>query len=148
MRRRTVVIAASLLALVASAAHTLAASAAAAPYVVIAHASNPATSIDRVFVEDVFMKRVTRWPGGLVAQPADLPLASPARRAFSEQVLGRPVSAVHAHWLQRIFSGRDVPPPTVADDAEMVRFVAGRAGAIGYVTPGAALEGVRSLQVR
>ena len=94
------------------------------------------------------MKRVTRWPDGLTAYPADLPLESPVRKAFSEVILERSVAAVHAHWLQRIFSGRDVPLPTMGDDQEMVRFVAGRVGTIGYVTAGATLEGVRVLRVR
>ena len=37
------------------------------------------------------------------------------------------------YWQQRIFSGRDVPPPEFELDREVVEYVLKHAGAIGYV---------------
>jgi hypothetical protein len=55
---------------------------------------------------------------------------------------------VRQYWLQRIFAGHDVPPPEVGSDALVVRFVAAHAGAVGYVSPAAVLNGVKIVHVR
>jgi ABC-type phosphate transport system substrate-binding protein len=92
------------------------------------------TRLERRFVRDAFLKKTTRWPGGEVIHPVDLPHSSPVRRRFSEEVLERSVEAVRSYWQQVIFSGRGVPPPELASDEEVVRYVVGRPGAIGYVS--------------
>src|SRR5690349_8299023 len=93
------------------------------PYVVIVHPSNPATSVERKFLEDAFLKKVTRWQNGEVIRPVDLGPDSATRRKFTEDILNRTISAVKGYWQQRIFSGRDVPPPEVDNDDQVVRYV-------------------------
>jgi ABC-type phosphate transport system substrate-binding protein len=114
----------------------------------IVHPSNAASSLERAFVADLFLKKVTRWPGGEVAKPADLRPSSAARKRFSETVLKRSVGAVRSYWQQRIFSGRDVPPPELESDDAIVAYVARQPGAIGYVSGNAKLAGVRELGLR
>lgn len=114
----------------------------------IVHPSNPTTVVDRRFVVDAFLKKVTRWPHDEVIRPADLESDSPVRRRFSEQVLKRSVAAVKTYWQQLVFAGRDVPPPELDGDWQVVRFVLKHPGAIGYVSPGASLEGTKVLMVR
>lgn len=117
-------------------------------YRVVVHPHNPATSLERQFVEDAFLKRRRAWPHDATVRPADLPPQSHVRVRFSEEIIRRPVSAVRAYWQQRIFSGRDVPPPELASDAEVMRYVANHPGGIGYVSGGAALVGVKAVPVR
>ncbi len=51
-------------------------------------------------------------------------------------------------WQSAIFSGRDIPPPKKATDAEVVAFVARYPGAIGYVSRTTPLvAGVKVLQI-
>jgi hypothetical protein len=58
------------------------------------------------------------------------------------------VGAVRAFWQQQIFSGRDVPPPELASDKEVMEFVKQHAGAVGYMSPTTPLgAGVKSIQV-
>jgi ABC-type phosphate transport system substrate-binding protein len=114
----------------------------------IVHPSNPATAVDRHFVADAFFKKVTRWPHDEAIRPADLDADSPVRRRFSEQVLRRSVASVKIYWQQLVFSGRDVPPPELDSDWQVVRFVLKHPGAIGYISPGASLEGAKVLTVR
>jgi hypothetical protein len=117
-------------------------------YVVVVHPNNPATSADRQFLEDAFLKKVTRWPNDEVVRPADLVANSPVRRKFSDEVLHRSVDAVKGYWQQRIFSGRDVPPPEFETDDEVVKFVLKHDGGVGYVSGTANLGGTKVLVVK
>jgi ABC-type phosphate transport system substrate-binding protein len=121
---------------------------AASGFQVIVHPSNPMTVVDRRFLVDAFLKKVTRWPHEEVIWPADLDADSTVRRRFTEQVLKRSVAAVKNYWQQLVFSGRDVPPPELDTDWQVVRFVLKHPGAIGYISPGVSLEGTKVLSVR
>jgi hypothetical protein len=127
---------------------TVSAQGAAAPvYVLIVHPGNAATSLERAFVEDAFLKKVTRWPNGDVIRPVDLAPDSPVRRKFSEEVIKRPVAAVRIYWQQIIFAGRDVPPPELDTDEEVVKFVLKNPGGVGYVSSTAARGGAKVVAV-
>jgi ABC-type phosphate transport system substrate-binding protein len=112
---------------------------------------NPANSLreaPREQVADAFLKKLTRWPDGERIRPVDLRTDNGVRWRFSERVLMRSVGAVRSYWQQRIFSGRDVPPPEVDSDASVIAFVAKVPGAVGYVSAGAKLAGVAELAIR
>jgi hypothetical protein len=116
-------------------------------YRVIVNPSNRVTSVERKFLEDAFLKKATRWPQHGVIRPADLAPQSPARRRFSRDVLDRSVAAVKAYWQQRIFSGRDVPPPEFASDEQVIDYVLKHEGAVGYVSGAAQLRGAKVVMV-
>jgi ABC-type phosphate transport system substrate-binding protein len=117
------------------------------PFRVIVHPSNPLEAAERSFVADAFLKKVTRWNDSEPIRAVDLRPENPARRRFSEEVLKRSVGAVRSFWQQRIFSGRDVPPPELESDESVVAFVAKYPGAIGYVAGATKLTGVRALVI-
>ena len=104
------------------------------PYRVIVHPRNEVSAVDRQFLSEAFLKKTTRWDSGEVIRPVDLGPDTPARRRFSMDVLGRSVSAVKSYWQQNIFSGRGVPPPELANDGDVVRYVLTHEGALGYVS--------------
>jgi ABC-type phosphate transport system substrate-binding protein len=116
-------------------------------YRIICHPSNPISSADRQFLEDTFLKKVREWPGGASSHPIDLQPSSVVRREFSNEILRRPVEAIRSYWQQRIFAGRDLPPPEVGDDDEVVRMVLKDPGADGYVSSAANLKGAKVLTV-
>ena len=109
---------------------------------------NPVTSVERKFLEDAFLKKVSRWSTGKLIRPVDLSPGSAARAQFSQEILRRSVGAVKSYWQQLIFSGRDVPPPEVDTEEEVVRYVINHDGAVGYVSEGAAANGTKILTVR
>ena len=117
-------------------------------YVIIVHPTNDATTVERSFLEEAFLKKVTQWPNGEAIRPVDLVPSSPVRRRFSEQILNRSVEAVKGYWQQRIFSGRDIPPPELETDDDVVAFVLKHEGGIGYVSGGATLHGAKPLDVK
>jgi ABC-type phosphate transport system substrate-binding protein len=118
------------------------------PFRVIVHPGNPVSSVERKFLEDAFLKKVTVWPSGEVIKPVDLPPDSPVRRRFSHDILNRSVEAVKGYWQQRIFSGRDVPPPELDGDDEVVKYVLKHEGGVGYVSGTAETGDCKTLIVR
>ena len=103
-------------------------------YRLIVNPQNSVTSLDRKFVAEAFLKRTTTWPQGDSIRPVDQGSDSSARRRFSDDILSRSVAAVKNYWQQAIFSGRDVPPPELDSDEDVVRYVLRFPGAIGYVS--------------
>lgn len=104
---------------------------------VIVHPDNPAASISRDQLAQIFLKKSTAWPNGKRAVPVDQTEGSPARIAFSKAVLQKSVSEVKSYWQQQIFSGRSVPPVEKTSDGQVLSFVAGNELAVGYVSDGA-----------
>jgi ABC-type phosphate transport system substrate-binding protein len=115
---------------------------------VIVNAANAVDRLDKRFVAEAFLKKRTRWGDDRAILPVDLGHKNTARSAFSHDVLGRDVTSVRRYWAQLVFSGRGVPPPELASDGDVIKYVAAHSGAIGYVAPGAALSGVRVVEVR
>jgi ABC-type phosphate transport system substrate-binding protein len=128
--------------------HAPEATAATPAFRIIVNETNPITSVDRKTLADVFLKKVTRWAGGEVIRPVDLRPESAARAAFTEEILRRTVVAVKSYWQQLVFSGRDVPPPEVDSDEQVIRFVLHSPGAVGYVSGDAHLEHVKPISVK
>ncbi len=114
-------------------------------FVIIVHKDNPHEKLPRKFVGDAFLKKTTRWSSGDVIRPVDLPASSSVRAKFSDDVLNRSVASVKSYWQQVIFSGRDVPPPELATEADVVKYVAANPNAIGYVSGSAPRTGVKPL---
>jgi ABC-type phosphate transport system substrate-binding protein len=110
-------------------------------FVVIVHPSVVGTKIKRAELAAVFLKKALRWSGGGgLAVPVDQSGTSQVRKAFSEAVIQLPVAQVVQYWQKQMFSASGQRPPPVKDgDAVVIAFVAKNAGAIGYVSAGAAL---------
>jgi ABC-type phosphate transport system substrate-binding protein len=120
----------------------------AASYKLVAHASNPVSSLSAAQVERLFLKKVTRWDDGSEVQPVDLAADSPVRSAFSRDLLGKDVAAIKSYWQKMIFSGRATPPPELSTDAQVLEFVRSNPGAIGYVSAGTAVgDGVEVIKL-
>jgi ABC-type phosphate transport system substrate-binding protein len=115
---------------------------------VIVNPLNPTVSVDRKFLTDAFLKKVTRWSHEDLIRPVDLRPDASTRRAFTDEVLKRSIAAVKNYWQQMVFSGRDVPPPELDSEQDVVKFVLKYPGAVGYVSSNANLEGTRALNVK
>ena len=104
-------------------------------FLVIVHQSNPYSEITLEELSNMFLKKVSRWEksDGLV-HPVDLLDDSPVRELFSKVVHGRKVASIKAYWQRQIFSGRDIPPPEKETEQDVLKFVAQKPGAIGYIS--------------
>jgi ABC-type phosphate transport system substrate-binding protein len=105
---------------------------------VIVSSANPATSIKRQDLAQIFLKKKSRWTDGKEVLPVDQTLRSAVRGAFTKAVLKAEgmghLSDVESFWLQQVYSGRGNPPPIKASDADVLAFVQANPGAIGYVS--------------
>lgn len=115
---------------------------------VLVNPENPVSSVSRDFITDVFLKRTTRWHDGETTHPVDQRADAAVRKSFSDAVLRRSVSAIKRYWQQRIFSGRDLPPPELENDEAVVGYVLKHRGAIGYVTSGAKLGRAKPVTIQ
>lgn len=121
---------------------------AAPTHVIIVHPKSTTTALAREALGDIFLKKAARWPTGEPALPVDQKSGTVVREVFSRAVLRRSTAAVRSYWMQRIFSGREVPPPELDGDAAVVNYVANHVGAVGYVSTSANVSTVKPLVVR
>lgn len=113
---------------------------------VIVNPGNPVASLSKKEVSNLFLKKKGRWDEMRAnVEPVDLDAA--VREDFSQEVHGRSVTAIKSYWQRQIFSGREVPPPEVKTDADVIAFVAARPGAIGYVSASTSLAGVKEVRI-
>lgn len=117
-------------------------------YRVIVNPRNAVTSIERRFLGQAFLKKITQWSDGVAIRPVDQQADSTVRRRFTDEVLNRSVAAVRSYWQHIIFSGRNVPPPELNSDEEVVRYVLRYPGAVGYVSGGANTGAAKVVAVR
>lgn len=116
-------------------------------YQVIVHPSNPIEAVDRRFLSQAFLKKVRTWPNGANIDPVDLPPASSVRQQFSVEIIGRSVASIWNYWQQMVFSGRGLPPPQLDSDDHVIAWILRKPGGIGYVSPGANLQGARVIKM-
>lgn len=116
-------------------------------YKVVVHRSNPADSISRRQLSELFLKTVTHWPSGRAVQPVELRGEPEARAQFARQVLGKSLSALRSYWNKAIFSGREVPPVEMPSDEDVISYVRSNEGAVGVVSGSASTARTKVLAV-
>ena len=115
---------------------------------VVVHASVRGAWISRTNLTAIFTRQADRWGDKAVAKPVDQSAKSPVRHAFTVSVLGRSMGEIQQYWQNRVATDRVFPPPIMATDEEVLRYVAATAGAVGYVGLDTAIpEGVKVLSV-
>ncbi len=114
---------------------------------VIVHPSNAATSVSRRELSELYLKKVTRWPGGETVHPVEPPENSITRAYFLSAVVGKSAFAIKMFWNRRVFEGRDVPPVEKRSDEEVVAYVRATRGAVGYVSADTPIAGVKVLEL-
>lgn len=116
-------------------------------YKIIINESNPVTSLTKAKASKLFLKKVTKWDDGNKVLPVDLAESKTARKNFTKDVHGKSIAAIKAYWQKQIFSGRAVPPPEKANDAEVLAYVKANSDAIGYVSSSASTGGVKVVEI-
>jgi ABC-type phosphate transport system substrate-binding protein len=102
-------------------------------YKVIVHPDNPVTSVDRGFLRDAYLRKVTDWTGDGPIRPIDLAKRFSVRERFLQEVLKKTPAQLKIYWNQQIFSGKGVPPPEADSTAAAVAYVLATPGAIAYL---------------
>jgi hypothetical protein len=71
-----------------------------------------------------------------------------AHEAFLKAYVGKSDQALRNHFKSLVFTGKGSMPKSFASDADVIKYVASTKGAIGYVSGGADVAGVKKIQVK
>lgn len=123
-------------------------SVAAADVVIIVSANNPATTLSRNDVSNIFLGKTNRFPNGAQAVPIDQPEGSTQRLEFYRDISDKQPAEIRAHWSKMIFTGRGQPPKVASDDEQVKNTLASQPGGIGYIDPAAVDARVKPLTVQ
>jgi len=107
--------------------------AAQAQVAVIVNPKSPTASMTADQVASIFLGKSNTLPSGATAAAVDQPESAAVREQFYTKVTGKQAAQVKAAWSRLVFSGKATPPKELASSAEVKKFVAGNADAIGYV---------------
>jgi ABC-type phosphate transport system substrate-binding protein len=103
---------------------------------VIVHPSRAASLTREVLTHEVlkrvYLKRQRFWDDGHAIVAINQEGATPAREAFTRLVFGDEAARLPAYWNQQYFDGV-LPPIILGSEEAVVRYVASRPDAIGYV---------------
>ncbi len=80
----------------------------------------------------IFLGQKRYWDDGTRVRLA-LPKSEDVQRPFLNAVVGRSPRQYWAHWRNIVFAGRGLMPKTFRNEAELVRYLADKEGAIGPV---------------
>jgi TonB family protein len=124
----------------------LSASAQAGNVKIIANPSVQAESISAAEIKSVFLEERNSLRDGTHVEPV-LSKGGPAHAAFLKEYLGQNDDALQDYYRTLVFTGKGSMPKALHSDEEVVAYVAKTRGAIGYVSAGGPLDGVKTLDV-
>jgi ABC-type phosphate transport system substrate-binding protein len=101
--------------------------------VVVGHGQAETTPLAPALVAGIFARKRQLWRDRSPIVPVNLPASHPLRRNFSRWVFDRTPEQMQDYWNDQYFHGV-VPPPVLASEEAVLRFVASTPGAIGYVS--------------
>ncbi len=140
MKLRTVLLLAAALTLVE------AQSALAGGVKVIANSSVTTDEISADELRSIFLQAQTSLQEHIHVEPV-LQKAGSAHEAFLRDVLHQSNETLQNYYRTLVFTGKGSMPKAFGSDAEVVAYVTGRRGAIGYVSDTAAAGGVKTLMI-
>ena len=113
----------------------------------IAHPDVPDTACSEDNAQRIFLGKKTSWEDGLRIVPVMLKDGE-THEIFVEEILDRSVAKFEIYWKQAVFTGRGIPPRAFDSESALMAYVAGTPGAVGYVSDGLELRGVKELVCR
>jgi ABC-type phosphate transport system substrate-binding protein len=117
---------------------------------VIVNSRNPVTRLSASELRPIFQTRKSKWEGGALVEPVNLPEKSPQRQMFDRVVLGFDPETTVRYWIDRKVRGEARPPKRLATPAAVLSHVASSPGGIGYLpadgAPGAGVKVVARIQ--
>ncbi|MGZ4960523.1 MAG: hypothetical protein ACXV7J_14825 [Methylomonas sp.] len=104
-----------------------------AELVVIVNAGRHVERVSRDEIINIFMGRYRKLADGDAALPLEVKGDGPERQRFYGALLDKSLAEINAYWARLVFSGRTLPPVTVANAGEVLDGVARDPAMIGYL---------------
>lgn len=90
-------------------------------------------SISQNDIARAFLGKLKKFSDGQSITAVNSTPDNQVRIDFQQKVLKKSPAQVKAYWSKRLFSGKGKPLQELGSDAEVLKFVAANANAIGYI---------------
>lgn len=114
---------------------------------VIANPSVKSAAVSVDELKNVFLGNTSSLADGSKVEPV-LAESGAAHDEFLKDVVGKSAPALKNHLKTLVFTGKGSMPKSFASEADIVKYVAKTPGAIGYVSAGAAADGVKKMALK
>lgn len=109
---------------------------------VIANKGVPDSSIDADVVKDIFLGKKSSWSDGSAIEFVTLKSGS-AHDVFLKAYLKKSARQFSTYWKKQVFTGKGSMPKSFASEGELVSYVAGKRGVVGYISGAADTASVK-----
>ena len=92
-----------------------------------------ATAFLKTILREPFLGKLKKFSDGQSITAVNSTPDNQVRIDFQQKVLKKSPAQVKAYWSKRLFSGKGKPLQELGSDAEVLKFVAANANAIGYI---------------
>ena len=133
--------------LVLAAAAAAATPPAAAEFFIVTHVGNAQPALTQKEAVDLFMGRNRAFANGDFARTLDLPRDHPRRAAFYQALTGMNAVQVNSYWSRLMFSGQNMPPQALPDEAAVIDAVKRNPSALGWLSKEPTDKQLRTLLV-
>ncbi len=103
--------------------------------VVIANNDVPVSSLNGDELKNIFLAKKTQWDNGQKIDFVTLKQGD-AHEAFLKTYVSKTSSQFQRYFRTLVFTGKGKTPPSFQTEGDLVGYVAGTGGAIGYVSSG------------
>jgi hypothetical protein len=114
---------------------------------IIANSSIGAAAVSLDEVKRVFLITKTSLADGTHVEPV-IATSGAAHEAFLKEYLGKTDAALQTYYRSLVFTGKGSMPKALPSEADVVAYVSKTKGAIGYVSAGTNVSGVKVLDLK
>ncbi|MBU0996077.1 MAG: hypothetical protein KJ737_26575 [Proteobacteria bacterium] len=113
---------------------------------IIANKDMTINSLSKAEIKNIFLGMTTFWPDNTKITFATL-VKLEVHKRFVVKYTNKSTDQFRAYWRNQLFIGKGRIPKIFKTEQEIVNFVAKTDGAIGYVSPSAAIDTVKVITV-
>lgn len=101
--------------------------------VVIANNSVAESSVTKQDLKMIFLGKKKSWDSGKKIKPVTLKDGA-SHEAFVSTYVEKTAASFSSFWKHAILSGTGIPPKSFSSEGDLLKYVAGKEGAVGYIS--------------
>ncbi len=112
----------------------------------IGNSSVTETSISKGDVKRIFLGKMKKWANDTKIHPVTLK-SGPVHEAFVKKYINKSPSTFSTFWRRAIVSGTGIPPKSFKTEREVVKYITGTEGAVGYISSDTIHDDVKVINI-
>ncbi len=109
---------------------------------VITSQTTPVETIDNGTIKKIFLGKTKSWPDGNGVEFVVLK-SGDAHDEFLKVYVKKSSSQFKTYWKKQVFTGKGKNPKSFDSESDLVAYISGKPGAIGYVSAGTDIVGAK-----